>query len=550
MKSRFAHRFSTNYIPSDEEIEYIRQDLLLHGEELARLDELIPELSAKRDEIRAYVQSEDSRHVLLGQDLIPLDEEDELAGLNAAIPVLSARRAEIQVYVQAHRALISHARRLPLDVLREIFAACLLTVGDAVMSAKEAPLLLCHICSTWRALARATPTLWTSLHISDLSARRQSVVLQWLKLSAACPISVSIFPAQRYFGHATGINFRLRSLASTSARWRRVGFGGALTAEMMRELAQISAPVLESFKFIGTLARIRELRLLDAPNLRSVDLHSEDSEPQSFVSFVLGLPLVLDGLTHLSLTTGSSGGSPLHDIHILLGRCHRLVSFCFKADAFRPMANENDVWPDTAIDPIHLPFLETFIALGTSLSIRCIGRLIECVDMPQLRRFHVTTPNLSRADVLSLVALATKSPLLEDLHLCLFSFTPTPLQKTLRACSALTKLTVDATHISAGPPKPPRGCRFATVTDLLEILTSSPVVCPSLSELVLDNRDEMTMDEDVLHDFVRRRTSLAQGFRSLGIVLRGLRGYHVDPQIRTYGGVRISTSYLGYYPEN
>jgi len=41
MESAFSHRFDTNYVPSDEEIEYIRKDLVSRAEELARIDERI-----------------------------------------------------------------------------------------------------------------------------------------------------------------------------------------------------------------------------------------------------------------------------------------------------------------------------------------------------------------------------------------------------------------------------------------------------------------------------------------------------------------------------
>jgi len=57
MESPFTHRLNSNYIPSDEEIERIEMDLLLHTDELARLDECIRELSAQRDQIQAYVDS-------------------------------------------------------------------------------------------------------------------------------------------------------------------------------------------------------------------------------------------------------------------------------------------------------------------------------------------------------------------------------------------------------------------------------------------------------------------------------------------------------------
>ncbi|KAJ7830516.1 hypothetical protein B0H14DRAFT_2201338, partial [Mycena olivaceomarginata] len=123
MESPFSHRFNTNYIPSDDEeerIQFIRGDLVSHAQELARIDERIRELAAQREPIKAYIDS--------------------------------------------HKALISHPRRLPPDIVREIFVACLPTDRNAVMSAQEAPLLLCRICSAWRTIALSTPRLWASLH--------------------------------------------------------------------------------------------------------------------------------------------------------------------------------------------------------------------------------------------------------------------------------------------------------------------------------------------------------------------------------------------------
>ncbi|KAJ7682366.1 hypothetical protein DFH06DRAFT_972553 [Mycena polygramma] len=112
MESPFLNRLNTNYVPSDEEIESIRTDLALRGQELARINERIRELSAQRD--------------------------------------------QLQTYMESHKALISHPRRLPSDIVREIFTACL--PWPAVMDAQEAPLLLCQICSAWRIIALSTPS--------------------------------------------------------------------------------------------------------------------------------------------------------------------------------------------------------------------------------------------------------------------------------------------------------------------------------------------------------------------------------------------------------
>ncbi|KAK7043475.1 hypothetical protein R3P38DRAFT_3259509 [Favolaschia claudopus] len=79
--------------------------------------------------------------------------EEEIAQLEKAIEKLEKDRKIYNTFVEAHKALISPIRRMPLDVLSEIFLACLPTHRNCVMSASEAPVILGRICSSWRALS-------------------------------------------------------------------------------------------------------------------------------------------------------------------------------------------------------------------------------------------------------------------------------------------------------------------------------------------------------------------------------------------------------------
>ncbi|KAJ7881995.1 hypothetical protein B0H14DRAFT_2184182, partial [Mycena olivaceomarginata] len=74
----------------------------------------------------------------------------EVSRLDSLIRELNSRREKLTRYIDSHRALISLGRRLPRDVLEEIFATCLPSHWNTIMSAKEAPILLCHLCSGWR----------------------------------------------------------------------------------------------------------------------------------------------------------------------------------------------------------------------------------------------------------------------------------------------------------------------------------------------------------------------------------------------------------------
>jgi hypothetical protein len=58
-------------------------------------------------------------------------------------------------------------RNVSYDVLREIFFHCLPEhpLDEVQPNTNIAPILLCHVCSSWRAVALSSPFLWSHLHI-------------------------------------------------------------------------------------------------------------------------------------------------------------------------------------------------------------------------------------------------------------------------------------------------------------------------------------------------------------------------------------------------
>ncbi|KAK7012330.1 hypothetical protein R3P38DRAFT_3021953 [Favolaschia claudopus] len=260
MLSLFSDRLGTNYVPSDEEIEQIKADLFSRTKELARLDNRIRELSEQRDKIQGYVDS--------------------------------------------HKALISHPRRLPLDILEAIFLACLPTERNAAMTVREAPLLLCRICSSWRVAGREfMARLWTSLHISvdfvTVKASRNEAVDQWLQRAATCPISLSI--AHGAWGWPVPTDEAVRALAKSLptswSSWRHVKFVSmsSVMSQVFEGIRQ-APPRLESFIFTGDLSLLSPLNLLDAPSLRHLSLQTHDH-----LHFAPSLSVAWHELTHLGL---------------------------------------------------------------------------------------------------------------------------------------------------------------------------------------------------------------------------------------------------------
>ncbi|KAJ6605967.1 hypothetical protein B0H10DRAFT_1749327, partial [Mycena sp. CBHHK59/15] len=87
----------------------------------------------------------------------------EIGRIQAMLNDLAQKRDRLANFIDAHLALVSGARRLPDDVVQEIFEATIPPM-HAVMRGTESPLLLCQICRPWRRIALSTPRLWASLH--------------------------------------------------------------------------------------------------------------------------------------------------------------------------------------------------------------------------------------------------------------------------------------------------------------------------------------------------------------------------------------------------
>ncbi|KAJ7854874.1 hypothetical protein B0H13DRAFT_1484434, partial [Mycena leptocephala] len=126
----------TNIMPSDEESRHIRELVVVPMRDIQRLTNEIAGFQARIDQLTQ--QLDDVIH--------------ERDGLNE--------------FVESHLALVSTARRLPHDILRNIFTFCLPSERHPTLNRREAPVLISHICGDWRSLVLSMPRLWTSLHIS------------------------------------------------------------------------------------------------------------------------------------------------------------------------------------------------------------------------------------------------------------------------------------------------------------------------------------------------------------------------------------------------
>jgi hypothetical protein len=117
-----------------------------------------------------------------------------ISRLDVQINDLLLRRRALCNYRQMLVTLLSPIRRLPPELLGEIFRYCLPQNYDE-KGAHKAVMLPSHVCKHWRDVALSTPTLWTNivLRVTDETFEsRVALVTAWFSRSGGLPLSFTL----------------------------------------------------------------------------------------------------------------------------------------------------------------------------------------------------------------------------------------------------------------------------------------------------------------------------------------------------------------------
>ncbi|KAJ7483451.1 hypothetical protein FB451DRAFT_1170051 [Mycena latifolia] len=96
--------------------------------------------------------------------------DDEIARLRNQLKELEEEHAVLSSYHAQNRAILSPLRRMPPEVLGQIFSWTLPSARTRIgRDLESSPWILTHISSRWRAISLSTPSLW-SLVVTDYAA--------------------------------------------------------------------------------------------------------------------------------------------------------------------------------------------------------------------------------------------------------------------------------------------------------------------------------------------------------------------------------------------
>ncbi|KAJ7494841.1 hypothetical protein B0H11DRAFT_2003572 [Mycena galericulata] len=278
----------------------------------------------------------------------------EIAHLKAKLEPLASKQVELSDFIDSHLALVSGARRLPDDILREMFTAS--SNGNAKINPTEAPMLITHICSEWRSLALSMPQLWASLDInlkvrrrfrrSGTATNRGDAVDCWLARSGDLALSIS-YETDEKLSISSPI---LEVFMDYSHRWKHIRFilHSLESYEPLQDLTPEEVPILETvvmsptyYGGIGAEVAANHLAFLQTSSIRRVSLRISPS-----TSSALRAVIAWDNLRDLYLHCYLSYVQALD-----------LSRQCRNLEIWVARISDNDAEVSLNRDPIHMDAL-------------------------------------------------------------------------------------------------------------------------------------------------------------------------------------------------
>ncbi|KAJ7483454.1 hypothetical protein FB451DRAFT_1129354 [Mycena latifolia] len=146
--------------------------------------------------------------------------DDEIARLRNQLKELEEERAVLSSYHAQNNAILSPLRRMPPEVVGEIFSWTLPSASDALrdrFDIRRSPWVLTHISSCWRAVALSTPSLW-SLIVISYSCSTYPLRMLETQLARARSLKIHLYGCEESDSRPQITAFEC--LAQHSASWR------------------------------------------------------------------------------------------------------------------------------------------------------------------------------------------------------------------------------------------------------------------------------------------------------------------------------------------
>ncbi|CAA7260714.1 unnamed protein product [Cyclocybe aegerita] len=466
--------------------------------------------------------------------------EEDIALSEARLKNLREQKDALDESMHSYRALLSPIRRLPRDLLQEMFLACLPHERNPSMSTDEPPVLLTHVSRQWRHVALHTPRLWAAIHIpvpsiprnhlgeplsdeysrrvADIMEQRMCIASEWFERSGVCPLSISLHEWNAHWASDVFATVAKRCLIPFCRRWKDISLTTcASSIRPIQELSAADTPLLESLRLHLTTIMVppptedihapwKHGSILQSLRLTQFQISAKDRDiPYSQVHWGLLTTLVIEGNRW-----AVSMYPDLAAIKNVLRQCTALIECTVQTSAGVMYSPEGD--DEMQESPIILPHLKAL-----TLEEKYDASFLWQLHAPSLHQItYSRTPSVEPTSPSPLLSFLTSHPDVEiqRLHTSSGSMLADEFLTCLKCCPLLHTL-----HIKTGKYMTPMASpMMPTIAQHLGqiglndslLIAFAPasvdiedVLCPKLEdvEFMMDSK----FSEEAVLDFIRRK---------------------------------------------
>ncbi|KAL0960936.1 hypothetical protein HGRIS_005941 [Hohenbuehelia grisea] len=300
---------------------------------------------------------------------------------------LSMRARPYPAYTKLH-----FIHLLPAEILAQVF----------ISGSEDTPLFpltVSHVCSSWRAVALRTPSLWRRITVLQSEELRRL----WIYRAKACSLDVQLIPhLPPIIGHFHQpldyhlVQWCMHSVARFVPQWRSLDIVFPTYAPYLWNAAlsgccggssKVCAPLLEELRLVyPSNDDTKEFCLFNgySPRLRRTTIEGIR---------LAWLPSLFQNLTHLDYTHHgfTSGPAAVHEVLCMLQTSCRLVELRLAFPSKAVNTQRLQVQPSQRLSLVFLRKL-CFSAHGGSVAPELI-HLVNCISTPSLHTLRLSDPS-------------------------------------------------------------------------------------------------------------------------------------------------------------
>lgn len=348
----------------------------------------------------------------------------EINTIMAQLEKVRLRKMKYQENIRQYRSLITLARRIPSEVLADVFELC------AKSGWTRAPLVASQVCSAWRKAAEY-PRVWSRIYIDCGFGNPLTKTKSWLSRAQQAPLHITLdVPA-----NALSVEEILSVLFERSTQWKSATFRAHDSVQLNHILSLMHHPFpqlcrLDCVTFWYTpMADLVDFSAVhNAPSLHQLDIEQPNLPRWSIPFRLTNLHLFLSPTMRPNLVSASRWASILAN---LFGLKHFTLELSVDSE-YRYEPDTMQVVELPQLESLALMIFPEFLGIFDNmrapelraLLLRCSPRHEHVSPSPRLRRFLESSPRIELLELHDvdlpreeLVQCFTLLPRLEELRL-------------------------------------------------------------------------------------------------------------------------------------